>query len=264
MPKPFCSDKINACLKFFKTTEVMLHKSRKIFLTFLLIPFLFQCKEKDSNNNLFAGLGFGNPVITSIEPSAGSPPQADGVSYTGTQITIKGRNFTPNSTDTIVKFNGLAGTIFSITTTEIITTVPTGATAGFLTVSKADGFCDTVNGTDGYNCSARRFYVDCYKAYSNIYGDETAINYPDSQTVKFTDNYSTKAFRSNLKEVGETILTFECDNLVTVKYFSKNCTTNTIGTFDAPVYNPIINFTENYAVQYFITTGKGSCKIGFR
>ncbi|MBW0433200.1 IPT/TIG domain-containing protein [Leptospira yasudae] len=264
MPKPFCSDKLDARRKFFKPSKVMLHKSRKIFLTLLLLSFFFQCKESDSNNDLFAGLGLGSPVITSIDPPSGSPPQTDGVSYTGTQITIKGRNFAPSSAETLVKFNGLSGTIFSVTTTEIITTVPSGTTAGFLTVAKTDGFCDTVYGTDGYNCSARRFYVDCYKAYSNIYGDETAVNYPDSQTIKFTDDYSTKAFRSNLRETGGTILTFECDNLVAVKYFTTSCTTVDVGTLAAPVYNPTINFADNYAVQYFITTGKGSCKIGFQ
>ncbi|WP_036096233.1 LIC10067 family putative lipoprotein [Leptospira weilii] len=242
----------------------MLHKSIKILLTFLLFLFLFQCDKNDSNNDLLVGLGLGSPVITVVDPPAGSPPQTDEVSYTGTQITIKGRNFTPNGTETIVKFNGLSGTIFSVTTTEIITTIPTGTTAGFLTVSKADGVCDTVYGTDGYNCSARRFYVDCYKAYGNIYGDETAINYPDSQTIRFTEDYSTKAFRSNLREAGGTILTFECDNLISVKYFSTNCTASTLGTFTAPVFNPTINFTDNYAVQYFITTAKGSCKIGFQ
>ncbi|TGM08895.1 DNA-binding protein [Leptospira barantonii] len=264
MPKPFCSDKLDARRKFFKPSKVMLHKSNPIFLTFLLLSVFFQCKESSSNNDLFTGLGLGSPVITSIDPPGGSPPQADGVSYTGTQITIKGRNFAPNSTDTIVKFNDLVGTIFSVTTTEIITTVPTGASAGFVTVSKADGFCDTVYGTDGYNCSARRFYVDCYKAYNNIYGDETAINYPDSQTVKFTEDYSTKAFRSNLRETGGTILTFECDNLIAVKYFSTKCVVTEKGTLAAPVYNPTINFTDNYAVQYLVTTAKGSCKIGFQ
>ncbi|MBM9499250.1 IPT/TIG domain-containing protein [Leptospira sp. 201903071] len=239
----------------------MLHKSTKI----LLIVFLFfQCKESGSDTNLFADLGIGSPVVTTIDPPAGSPPQSTDVSYTGTQITITGRNFTPNSTDTIVKFNDLVGTIFSITTTEIITTVPAGAKAGFLTVSKADGFCDNVFGTDGYNCSARRFYVDCYKAYDNLYGDETAVNYPDSSTVKFTADFGTKAFRSNLRETGSTLLVLECDNLVAVKYFSTSCVATDNGTLTAPVYNPTINFTDNYAVQYFITSAKGSCKISFQ
>ncbi|RHX92120.1 LIC10067 family putative lipoprotein [Leptospira stimsonii] len=241
----------------------MLHKSTKFFLILLLLSFL-QCNDSKSNNELFAGLGIGSPVITGIDPPAGSPPQSTDVAYTGTQITITGRNFTPNATDTIVKFNDLVGTIFSITTTEIITTVPAGAKAGFLTVSKADGFCDTVFGTDGYNCSARRFYVDCYKAYSNIYGDETAINYPDSSTVKFTADFGTKAFRSNLRETGGTILALECDNLVAVKYFTTSCEAIDNGTLAAPVYNPTINFSENYAVQYFITSAKGSCKISFQ
>ncbi|MCH1911123.1 IPT/TIG domain-containing protein [Leptospira noguchii] len=242
----------------------MLHKLIKTLFLFLLIFFFILCDKKNSNNGLLATIGFGNPVITLIDPPSGSPPQSDGVSYTGTQIKIQGRNFAPNSTETIVKFNGITGTIFSITTTEIITTVPAGATAGFLTVSKADGACDTVYGTDGYNCSARRFYVDCYKAYNNIYGDETTINYPDSQTIEFKENFSTKPFRSNLRETGGTILAFECDNLIAVKYFSTSCKTTDVGTFDTPVFNPTINFTDNYAVQYFITTGKGSCKISFQ
>ncbi|XDD50307.1 IPT/TIG domain-containing protein [Leptospira sp. WS92.C1] len=240
----------------------MLHKSTRLILLTLFI-FLVQCTEKKSAD-LFSDLGLGNPVVTVIDPPAGSPPQSNGVSYTGTQITITGRNFVPNLTDNIVKFNDLTATLFSATTTEIITTIPAGATGGFLTVAKADGACDTVYGTDGFNCSARRFYVDCYKAYDSLHGEETAVNYPDSQTIQFTEDFSTKAFRSNLRETGGTILTFECDNLISVKYFSTSCVASEVGTSAAPVYNPTINFENNYAVQYFVTSAKGACKIGFQ
>ncbi|PKA04682.1 LIC10067 family putative lipoprotein, partial [Leptospira ellisii] len=193
----------------------MLHKSTILILILSLFS-LSRCSEKKSDSELLGDLGLGSPVITSIDPPAGSPPQSNGVSYTGTQITIKGRNFAPSPVDSIVMFNDLAGTVLSATTEEIITTVPNGAKAGFLTVSKTGGICDTVYGTDGFNCSARRFYVDCYKAYANTHGDEIAVNYPDSQTIKFTEDFSTKAFRSNLREAGGTILTFECDNLIAV------------------------------------------------
>ncbi|MDV6234079.1 IPT/TIG domain-containing protein [Leptospira ellisii] len=241
----------------------MLHKSTILILILSLFS-LSRCSEKKSDSELLGDLGLGSPVITSIDPPAGSPPQSNGVSYTGTQITIKGRNFAPSPVDSIVMFNDLAGTVLSATTEEIITTVPNGAKAGFLTVSKTGGICDTVYGTDGFNCSARRFYVDCYKAYANTHGDEIAVNYPDSQTIKFTEDFSTKAFRSNLREAGGTILTFECDNLIAVTYFSTSCTTAEMGTTAAPVYNPSINFADNYAVQYFVTSAKGNCKISFQ
>ncbi|OJJ19842.1 hypothetical protein BKI52_15280 [marine bacterium AO1-C] len=65
------------------------------------------------------------PTITSFAPQTGS---------IGTEVTITGSNFDGNSNNNTVKFNGTLATITSATTTELIVTVPEGATTGKITV----------------------------------------------------------------------------------------------------------------------------------
>ncbi len=62
------------------------------------------------------------PVIDEFSPHQGG---------VGTEVTITGENF---STDPIVKFNNIEATVVSNTETEIVTSVPEGATTGRITV----------------------------------------------------------------------------------------------------------------------------------
>ena len=67
------------------------------------------------------------PTITSFAPTAGP---------VGTSVTITGTGL---GSATSVKFNGKAATITSNTATQIVTTVPAGATTGPITVTTAGG-----------------------------------------------------------------------------------------------------------------------------
>lgn len=65
------------------------------------------------------------PVVTSFSPSSGS---------VGTIVTITGSNFIVDTLATSVKFGGVQGTITSRTNTQIVTTVPSGATTSSISV----------------------------------------------------------------------------------------------------------------------------------
>ena len=53
----------------------------------------------------------------------------------GTSVTLTGLNFFPQPPDTLVKLNGLAVTLTSLTATQLTFTVPAGATTGPITLT---------------------------------------------------------------------------------------------------------------------------------
>lgn len=69
----------------------------------------------------------------SPSPSIGSFTPASGPA--GTEVTITGSNFSSIRESNIVEFNGIQAQVRSATTTEIVATVPSGATDGFITVT---------------------------------------------------------------------------------------------------------------------------------
>ena len=66
------------------------------------------------------------PTITSIAPASGS---------VGATVTIIGTGFDPTKANDTVKFNGTAAIVTKVTSTSIVTSVPSGATSGQITVS---------------------------------------------------------------------------------------------------------------------------------
>jgi hypothetical protein len=98
-------------------------RSSTVKFTFLFITiislslFLSHCKEDDS---------LLHPVIVSFTPSTG---------VGGTTVTVTGKNFSTTDNANTVKFNGTDAVVSSETATEIVTTVPTGATTGKITVT---------------------------------------------------------------------------------------------------------------------------------
>jgi mono/diheme cytochrome c family protein len=66
------------------------------------------------------------PTITSFSPTNG---------VVGTTVTIVGTNFSTTATGNTVKFNGIAATVSTATTTSLAVSVPTGATTGNITVT---------------------------------------------------------------------------------------------------------------------------------
>jgi hypothetical protein len=81
-----------------------------------------------SSNFTIFGPANNTPTITSFSPVNG---------MVGTSVTITGTNFINPQT---VNFNGISGTSFTLnSTTEIVTTVPAGATNGAITVTTPSG-----------------------------------------------------------------------------------------------------------------------------
>ena len=68
------------------------------------------------------------PIVGRVMPPYGK---------VGATITIGGLNFSSTAESNAVKFNGTAAIVTSATVTQIVTTVPFGATAGPLTVTAA-------------------------------------------------------------------------------------------------------------------------------
>lgn len=88
------------------------------WLVLLLVITVSACADTD------------NPKITTVSPTAGMP---------GTQVTLTGTRLIVTGKDSIVRFNGVQATLISSTDTQIVTTVPAGATTGYITVTTKDG-----------------------------------------------------------------------------------------------------------------------------
>ena len=66
------------------------------------------------------------PTISSFSPSSGTA---------GTSVTITGENFSTTAASNSVAFNGTSATVTSAKSTEIVATVPSGATTGRISVT---------------------------------------------------------------------------------------------------------------------------------
>ncbi len=69
-------------------------------------------------------------AITDFDPREG---------VEGTEVTVYGKGFSTTPSDNIVKFNGVQATVISSTATKIITSAPSGATTGKITVTNSNG-----------------------------------------------------------------------------------------------------------------------------
>lgn len=67
-----------------------------------------------------------SPAINSVEPDSGT---------VGTEVMIKGMNFSATASENTIEFNGTAATVKSATKTELVTDVPQGATDGPIEVT---------------------------------------------------------------------------------------------------------------------------------
>lgn len=234
-------------------------------LAIILSLFIFGLACSNSkDSDLASQLGLGNPVITEIDPPSGSPPIGTTV---GTTVTIKGRLFSADKNLTTVKFNGVSASVLSATSTEIVTVVPAGASTGTLFVTKEGPvICDENNGDTATNCYGRKFYIDCYKSFDNLYGEELGVTYPDSKTFAIEGQTGTKALRIDLNPDGPTNVKIACETYLIYSKFSKTCARTDVGTFSNTntwVYEPTLTFSSYYTVQMFVTAGKGNCTVSF-
>jgi uncharacterized protein (TIGR03437 family) len=115
--------------EYMKTSNnIILKPLHYIFLT-LAIAFglitISACGGGGSDTSDDNG-GNSAPTITSFSPTSGQ---------VGTSVTITGTNFSTTAAGNTVKFNGTTSIVTSSTATQIVTSVPTDATTGKITVA---------------------------------------------------------------------------------------------------------------------------------
>src|SRR5205823_4300700 len=86
----------------------------------------------DSVGNLLSisRQGTNQITISSFTPSSGLP---------GASVSILGSGFSSTPSQNTVKFNGVTATVTSSSNTQILTTVPAGATTGTISVQNSNG-----------------------------------------------------------------------------------------------------------------------------
>ena len=89
-------------------------------LTMVFVLFAFVACSDDNDSDTFEF------TVTAITPESGP---------VGTEITITGTNFPSDASDINLTFGGVAATIASASSTQIVTSVPTGATSGTVNIS---------------------------------------------------------------------------------------------------------------------------------
>jgi len=119
----------------------------KTCLSLCLFAFLLQsCGEDDGggDDDPMPVL----PTITSLDPTSGTE---------GTEVTITGTNFSANTAENTVQFNGASATVKSASETQLIAEVPAGATTGNVSVTVGNemvrGPVFTVISGNLYDCS---------------------------------------------------------------------------------------------------------------
>lgn len=253
--------------------------ARILFL--LLLSLFLNCKNDTTKTNPYAAFLVGgrtpySPTIYSIDPKRGNPafttPSAPGFignNYLPTVVTIKGKNFIPSTTGNTVLFNGTQATVDYATDQELRMKVPDGAISGVLSVSNNGGVCNGADKKSGTNCEGQDFFVDCYGAFNNLYGAETAIASGTSQTIPY-EGITTKAFRSDLlytnpytNDIAGNKISIRCVTITRVLLFSQSCvpTEYTVNGSNL-VLNPVISVNSKfYTIQYLLTATKGDCTI---
>ena len=86
----------------------------------------------DANGNILSISQYASTTvsITSFNPTSG---------ITGISVTINGTGFSPTPSQNVVKFNGTTASVISSTATQIVATVPSGATTGLISVTVGAG-----------------------------------------------------------------------------------------------------------------------------
>lgn len=92
------------------------------------------------------------PIITGFSPATGT---------FGTVVTITGMNFSGSTDGNVVYFNGTAATVTQASSTQLVVTVPTGATTGKISISVNDStvtsgsdFTVTASSTSGLSITS--------------------------------------------------------------------------------------------------------------
>lgn len=102
-------------------------KTSKFIVLVFTVLFFTACSNDDAGEELKEF------TVTAISPDSGT---------VGTEVTITGTNFPESTDDVTMTFGGVTATITSISSTQLITTVPQGAVSGEVVIS-ANGLVQT-------------------------------------------------------------------------------------------------------------------------
>jgi hypothetical protein len=95
------------------------------------------------NGQMATGPAF--TVVTPVPLTVASFTPTSGL--VGSDVTLTGTGFSTTLTDDVVKVNGVAAVVKSATATQLVITIPAGATTGPITVEVKDGKVTTANFT---------------------------------------------------------------------------------------------------------------------
>jgi hypothetical protein len=97
-----------------------------------------------------------NEAITLFTPARGK---------VGTQVTISGTNFNPDTTGLVVAFGAVTAQVLSVTTTQIVTVVPTSAVTAPISVSF---FGEQATSATPFQVEGKYQFDSCYVTMINI------------------------------------------------------------------------------------------------
>ncbi len=247
-----------------------------IYLFFLIF---LECKDESKPTSPLLSFLVGaptpfSPQIQSVEPKIGNPgfttPSVlnfGAATFPATKVIVRGRNFMASTTGNTILFNGTPATVEAAYENELRLIVPDGATSGPLSITNNGGRCNSSDKRTGPNCTSQDFFINCYLPYKNSFGAET--NLQNGIAFDYTqDSIETKTFRTDLlstidNNIANNTISIYCASLQRVLLFSETCSPREfISNGSNLVLNPNISInSKSYTIQFFVTSGKGSCRI---
>ncbi len=232
-----------------------------IFAAFFALIGTFGCGGGGGGGGGAAAPAGTSLAITSFTPTTGR---------IGDTVTITGTGFSTTAASNTVHFNGTAATVTSSTATQIVTTVPTGATTGAITVTVGTGTAT----------SSTNFTVDNPFAFAGSWTTATALtasywnnasgNRVDLAGAAFTAAYSPTAYYNGTvytagRYSSDGITTYACywagTTFVALETTNNSWATGiAVDSSTGTVYVSGVYFdsgTGDYTPYYWIATGSG-------
>lgn len=161
----------------------------KYLFSFILLAGLFiSCSDSTSSNP--------DPEVTAIQPLSGPP---------GTAVTISGRGFSSEASGNQVAFNGTAATVTNASESELVATVPDGATTGTVSVTVGQS---TVMGPN-FTVEAAAPGISSIEPDSGTVGREVMISGMNFSTTASENEISFNGTDATVKSATETKLITE-------------------------------------------------------
>ncbi len=205
------------------------------FMIVSLILLTFSCKDDE---------GTSEPHITSVAPERG---------IEGSTVTITGHNFSATPAENSVKFNGTAATVSSSTTSEIVTTVPVGATTGKISVTIGDLTATSPNDFEIYE----PVEITSFSPMQGLAGTVVVITGANFSTtaaqniVKFGNNVTATVIDATATELVVEVPEQAVTEIITVTVKDFTTTSGNVFTILAPTISKITPMvgTEGLAIS---------------